>query len=221
MRKLRRVATPATTVLMVIIVAIFLFELATGVDLTRSFAIVPEAVQDGQLWRLVTGMFLHAGAVHLLLNVFALFQLGRFYELMFGSSRFLLIYFATGIAGSVASAWYNTTWSVGASGAILGILGAFIFSVRNSPRWRHDPMGRSIASQGVFWIIANLVITWSVPQIDKAGHLGGLVTGLILGAVLPHRVPPPSPADVVIDLTPYAGPDEDPEARRDDRSPPG
>jgi rhomboid protease GluP len=218
MRRRRRQA-PATTALIVIIIAVFVLEVATGFDLARRFAIVPEAVKGGQYWRLLTGIFLHAGAVHLLLNVFALFQLGRFYELMFGSQRFLLIYFATGIAGSVASSLFNDGWSVGASGAILGILGAFIFSVRNSPRWRHDAMGRSIVSQGMFWIVANIVITWTIPQIDKAGHIGGLLTGLILGAVLPHRVPPPPPAEMVVDVTPYGEPDEDPAARRDDRSP--
>lgn len=218
MRRRRRQA-PATTALIIVMVVVFALEIITGYEFARAFAIVPEAVKAGQYWRLVTGIFLHAGALHLLLNVFALFQLGRFYELMFGTPRFLLIYFATGIAGSLASSLFNTAWSVGASGAILGILGAFIFSVRNSPRWRHDRMGRSIVSQGMFWIVANIVITWSVPEIDKAGHIGGLVSGLILGAVLPHRVPPPRPGEAVIDLTPYEGPGEDPAARTDDRSP--
>jgi rhomboid protease GluP len=137
-------------------------------------------------------------------NLVALFQLGRFYELMFGTRRFLLIYFASGLIASLASAWWNQGPSVGASGAIFGILGAMIFSIRRSPRWRNDPFGRSIVTQGVFLILANLVITWTVPQIDKAGHIGGLVAGLLLGALLPQRPEPPRPpAQVVIDVQPH------------------
>ena len=199
----RRRSTPATYTLIALILAAFAIELL-GVDLESRFALIPQLVKQGQYWRLVTTMFLHAGAVHLLLNLIALYQLGRFYELMFGWRRFLLVYFLTGIAASLASAWYNAEGSVGASGAILGVLGAFIFSIRRSPRWRHDPVGRSLVTQGVFWIVANIVLTWSVPRIDKAGHIGGLVSGLILGAILPHPpLPPPPPAQTVIDVQPH------------------
>lgn len=215
--------TPATTTLIALILGVFVVEILLrmrmGVHLAWLFAVVPDAVHAGQYWRLVTGMFLHAGPLHLFLNTVALFQLGRFYELMFGTRRFLLVYFATGIAASLASTWYNTGPSVGASGAILGILGAFVFSVRRSPLWRHNRMARSIVSQGVFWIVANLVITWTVPQIDKAGHIGGIASGLILGWLLPHRAPPPPPAAMVVDVTPYEESAAGPEARTDDRSP--
>jgi rhomboid protease GluP len=174
-----------------------------GFPLTPLFANYGPLVRQGEVWRLLTAMFLHAGALHLLVNLLALFQLGRLYELMFGTPRFLFIYFATGLIASIASAWVNVAPSVGASGAIFGILGAFIFSIRRSPRFRNNPIARNIAAQGVFWIIANLVITWTVPQIDKAGHVGGLVAGLLLGAFLPQPpLPPPPPAEVVIDVRP-------------------
>jgi rhomboid protease GluP len=116
----------------------------------------------------------------------------------------VLIYFASGIAGSLAGVALNNFPSVGASGAIFGIMGAFIFSIRRSPRWRNNPLGRSIVTQGIFLILANLIITWTVPQIDKAGHVGGLVAGLLLGALLPREPEPPtSPAQAVIDVKPY------------------
>ena len=211
--------TPATFTLLALILGIFGFEMAFRVDLGQPFAVIPVAIRDGhQYWRLVTGMFLHAGALHLFLNSVALYQLGRFYEIMFGTRRFLLVYFVTGIAASLASTFFNDGASVGASGAILGILGAFIFSVRRSPLWRHHRTARSIVSQGIFWIIANLVITWTVPQIDKAGHIGGIVSGLVLGWLLPHRTPPLPPARVVVDVMPYEESPAGPEARRDDRS---
>ncbi len=89
--------------------------------------------------------------------------------------------------------------AVGASGAIFGILGAFIFSIRRSPQYRHQPWTRSLISQLVFWILVNIAIGFSVKFIDNAAHLAGLVTGLLLG-FLPHRVPPTPPRDLVVDV---------------------
>jgi rhomboid protease GluP len=198
----RRRSTPATTIFIALILVAFGVEVL-GLPLFQWFANYGPLVRRGEVWRLLTSMFLHAGALHLVVNLIALVQLGRYYELMFGTRRFTIIYFATGIVASVASASWNDVPSVGASGAIFGILGAMIFSIRRSPRWRNDPFGRSIVTQGVFLIILNLVITWTVPQIDKAGHVGGLVAGLILGFILPQPTPPPPPpAQVVIDVAP-------------------
>ena len=198
----RRRRSPATSVLIAVNLIAFGLEVV-GFPLTPLFANYGPLVRQGEFWRLLTAMFLHAGLLHLMVNLFALFQLGRLFELMFGTRRFLFIYFATGLVASLASAWWNVVPSVGASGAIFGILGAFIFSIRRSPRFRNNPIARNIAAQGVFWIIANLVITWTVPEIDKAGHVGGLVAGLLLGALLPHKPqPPPPPKEVVIDVRP-------------------
>ena len=211
---------PATMTLIALIVLAFGAETFLGVPLRDLGANIPIRYlqMTGQWWRLVTAMFLHADGVHLAVNLISLYQLGRYYEIMFGTRRFLLVYFVSGLAASVASTLYNDGYSVGASGAILGILGAFIFSIRRSPRWRQDPVGRSLVTQGTFWILANLVITFMMPQIDKAGHIGGLVSGLLLGGLLPQQPePPPPPAQVVIDVRPYEGPGADPEGRRDDR----
>ena len=173
-------------------------------------AIVPELVfREGQWWRLVSAMFLHGNgtvpgtALHITMNLWALFQLGTLYELMFGSRRFLVIYFASGILASLTSLFLTRGWSVGASGAIFGIMGAFISSVLRSPRWRHQKAARGIVHQVVFWSLANIVIGSQIPQIDIAAHVGGFVAGLILGGILPHRVPPPPPSDVVVDVMPY------------------
>lgn len=225
----RRTRTPATTFLIVAILIGFAIEVLTGawVDqakLAMLGAIVPPLVRAGEYWRLLTAMFLHGDGtvqgdlLHLILNLVALYQLGSLYEVMFGTRRFLLVYFVSGIAASLTSYFHNVGASVGASGAIFGILGAFIFSVWRSPRWRHERAARNIVKQLIFWIVANIVIGATIPQIDLAAHLGGLVTGLLLGAFLPHRVPPPPPAHAVVNVMPYdAGPAEDPAARRDDR----
>ena len=102
--------------------------------------------------------------------------------------------------------------------AIFGVLGAFIFSIRRSPLWRQHPAGKSLVAQAIFMIILNIGLTWTLPRIDKAGHVGGLLCGLLLGAILPPLIgPPPPPRTTVIDVTPSAARDEDPAARTDDR----
>jgi rhomboid protease GluP len=211
----RKPSTPATWGLTIAILAGFAIEIVTGAwkdgeQLARLGAIVSEwVIRDGQYWRLVSAMFLHGDGtvrgdlLHLGVNLWALWQLGRLYEIMFGTRRFVLIYFVTGIAASITSLLHNAGASVGASGAIFGILGALISSIRRSPRFRHERWAKGVIQQLVFWIIVNIAIGMSFPQIDMAAHLGGLVAGLLLGALLPQHDPPPPPAQVTIDVTPH------------------
>lgn len=225
--------TPATMILIALIFAGFVFEVLTGMwtnpyRLAMYGSIVPPLITEHhQYWRLLTAMFLHGDgtpkgtALHLAVNVASLYNIGRIYELLFGTKRFTLIYFVTGIAASIASWMHITGSSAGASGAIFGVLGALVSSIQRSPRFRHDRGARSIVKQCVFWIIVNIAIGLSIPQIDNAAHIGGLVMGLILGWILPHRVPPAAPGGMVIDVSPSAGSFEDPGARRDDHSPRG
>ncbi|HEY8182070.1 MAG TPA: rhomboid family intramembrane serine protease, partial [Thermoanaerobaculia bacterium] len=153
-----------------------------------------------EYWRLVAAMFLHAGWLHWFLNSWALYQLGTLYETMFGSPRFAAIYFISGIVASTASSMHmKEGLGVGASGAIFGILGAFIFSIRRSPLYRNQPWTKSLMSQLVFWIVVNIAIGASFKFIDNTAHIAGLITGLVLG-LIPHRVPPPPPGEVLIDL---------------------
>ncbi len=195
---------PITMALLVIIAIVFAFEVLThAYDSDQGMidlgAIVPGLVQHGELWRLITSMFLHAGWLHWLANSWALYQLGTLYEVLFGSKRFTLIYFSTGIIAGLASSLYNHGPAVGASGAVFGILGAFIFSIRRSPLYRHQPWTRSLIAQLVFWIVVNLAIGASIPHIDNYAHIGGLISGLLLGFI-PHRIPPPPPSESVIDV---------------------
>ena len=173
-------------------------------------ALFGPGVANGEWWRLVSAMFLHGDGtikgtlLHLAVNLWSLFQLGTLYETMFGTRRFVWIYFVTGIVASLTSMIVNGGPSVGASGAIFGILGAFVFSVRRSPHWRHDRIARSLVMQCIFWIILNIVVLSQIPQIDNAAHIGGLVAGLLLGLLWPQPAPPPPrPAQVVIDVLPH------------------
>lgn len=228
-----RRGTPATYGVIALILLGFAFELATGawkdaITLARIGAIVPPLIWDyGQYWRLVTAMFLHGDGtpggtlLHMSVNLLSLWNIGRIFELMFGSRRFTWIYLLTGVAASITSALHITGSSVGASGAIFGILGALVSSILRSPRFRHDRVARSIVKQCVFWMIANVAIGFSIPQIDNAAHIGGLVAGLLLGALVPHGTAPRPPAEVIVDVMPYGEPDEGPAVRTDDRLPRG
>jgi rhomboid protease GluP len=199
--------TPLTFVLLVTITLMWLYEVATRATQSDAGfealgAITPYLLQNREYWRLVAAMFLHASWLHWASNSWALYQLGSLYEILFGTTRFAIVYFVSGICASAASSLHMKEGTgVGASGAIFGVLGAFIFSIRRSPRYRNQPWTRNLIGQLVFWIVVNIIIGFSIPQIDNVAHLAGLGTGLILG-LLPHREPPPPPASTVIDVDP-------------------
>ncbi len=204
---LRPKNAPVTTALLVIITIVFAFEWLNGAlqdeeVLIGMGAIMPGMMHFGQYWRALTGMFLHANLLHWAANSWALFQLGSLYEVMFGSVRFAAIYFTTGIIASIASSMVSTGPAVGASGAILGILGAFFFSIKRSPVWRHERWTKSLLNQLLFWAGLNLVLGFEVKNIDNTAHIAGLLSGVLLG-LIPHRVPPPPPSSRVVDVTPH------------------
>jgi rhomboid protease GluP len=201
--------SPVTTAILAIITVVFLAEVYRGAlrdndVLVGMGAIIHGTIANHEYWRLLAAMFLHGGWVHWLVNSWALYQLGSLYEAMFGKVRFLIIYFVTGLCASVASAMNLPIGgaSVGASGAIFGILGAFIFSIRRS-QWRHEPWTRGLTRQLVFWGLLNLAAGASFAFIDNTAHVAGLLSGLLLGLVLPHRLPPPPPTRQIIDVQPY------------------
>jgi len=150
---------------------------------------VPDLVMGGQVWRLLASMFLHIGFIHLLVNGWALYQLGSLFEMWVGSRRLALVYFASGIAGSVASVVTKLgqpALSAGASGAIFGLLGALIaFLLRR--RGYLTPQAKSLLGQLVMWAGLNVVLGLSVSGIDNAAHFGGCAVGFALGWTLRSR----------------------------------
>jgi len=146
---------------------------ASGNYSLHSFPGAAPAVADGGWWRLITAAFLHYGPLHLGLNMLALFWLGRVLEQVIGSLRFALLYLTAGLAGS-AGALYITPNSptVGASGAIFGVLGALLVLER-----------RGVIHSGgqiLALIVLNLVLTFSLSGISIGGHIGGLIAGAVL-----------------------------------------
>jgi membrane associated rhomboid family serine protease len=129
-------------------------------------------VAYGDWWRLLSAAFLHYGPFHLLMNMFALYWFGSLLEQRIGSGRFLLLYLVSGLAGSAGALVLDpTTPTVGASGAIFGILGAGLVLERQ----RDYVFGGS--ALGV--IVINLVLTFSIANISIGGHIGGLIGGAL------------------------------------------
>lgn len=145
-------------------------------------------IDQGQYWRLLTATFLHGNLVHIFFNSFALYALGPESERIYGTARFLALYFIAGIGGSVASYLMSPVPSVGASGAIFGLIGGLgIFFYLNRQilgAWGRAQVQSMAAIAGI-----NLVIGFSAPGvIDNWGHLGGLMAGLAVGFALAPRL---------------------------------
>jgi len=137
---------------------------------------------DGQFWRLVTCMFLHIGYIHLAVNMYSLFYLGTIMTRMVGNLRMLTVYFLTGIFASMSSILYNGfVISAGASGAIFGIYGFVIFIQLINPRI--DASAKKSLLINFFVYLAIILVIGSKLNFDNAAHLGGLVTGILCGAL--------------------------------------
>ena len=145
---------------------------------------------SGDWWRLLTYMFLHGGLMHIAFNMWCLWDLGALCESLYGRWTFAAVYLTTGVAGGVASiAWNPRVLSVGASGAIFGLAGALIASF-----YLGEFSLPSIAIRGtlrslVFFVGFNVLFGSMFPGIDNACHFGGLVSGLILGALIARIAP--------------------------------
>ena len=140
---------------------------------------------NGQWWRLVTSMFLHFGIVHIGLNMWCLWNLGRAAEHLMGRGSYLLAYFVSGIFSSIASVyWHPMGVGAGASGAIFGMAGVLVSYVYLKKTPSHIRINsKMLGSLGTF--IAYNLAFGALPGISNAAHIGGLVMGLVVGAVLP------------------------------------
>jgi membrane associated rhomboid family serine protease len=158
-----------------------------------------EAVSRGELWRLPASVFLHADLLHIFLNMLALFGLGRLCEAVYGPWRFLTLFLLTGLCGALLS-WLGrapiltdaevASMSVGASGAVFGLMGAGVVFGRRFRAVLPGPV-RQIFWRGLMpWIVLNIFIGITVPRIDNLGHMGGLFSGALLALVLGSPVIP-------------------------------
>ena len=162
----------------------------SGQELVRWGANFGPLTVSGQWWRLLTCVFVHGGLLHIAFNMWCLWDLGRLAESVYGHWTFALVYLITGVGSSLASVWWNpSVLSVGASGAIFGIAGALIASFYlgefSLPRTAISGMLRSV----VVFVGYNLFFGAVLAHIDNAAHIGGLVMGLIVGAMIAKAAP--------------------------------
>jgi len=139
---------------------------------------INEFIRAGQVWRLLTPALLHGSVPHIFFNMYALFSLGTSLERYFGRGRFFALYVLGSFAGNVASFLFTDGYSVGASTAIFGLIGAEgIFLYQN--RKLFADRFRSAIGNVIFIAAINLFVIGSLPGIDNWGHIGGLIGGLM------------------------------------------
>jgi rhomboid protease GluP len=192
-QRVARPRPPMTIALIAINVVVFAAMVASGVsfvkpsiaDLLKWGADWGPQTLGAQPWRALTSNYLHIGIIHILLNMWCLWNLGFIAERIFGRFTFLLVYTVCGLAGSVASLWWHPmAVGAGASGAIFGIAGALITALYLGKlpvsREALRPTLKSLVSFAVY----NLFIGAAIGIVDNSAHIGGLMMGLALGAVL-------------------------------------
>jgi rhomboid protease GluP len=140
----------------------------------------------GEYYRFLTAMFLHGSWLHLAFNAYALYALGPEAERIYGTARFLALYFIAGLAGGVASYALNPSPAVGASGAIFGLIGGLAAFYYVSRRLLGEVSRQQLGSL-ITVIMINLFIGFSSPVIDNTAHIGGLIGGAVVGWLLAPR----------------------------------
>jgi membrane associated rhomboid family serine protease len=174
-----------TKVLIALNVLVYLASLAQGSSFGRTSGSLfekgalfirvpfyPGGLAEGEWWRLLTAAFLHGSIIHLGFNMFVLWFIGAPVEQAIGRGRFLALYIVSGLAGSAGALLFDPyAVTVGASGAIFGILGAALVL-----EWQRSYV---LGGQALGLIVVNLVLTFAIPNISIGGHLGGLAGGAL------------------------------------------
>jgi rhomboid protease GluP len=183
---------PATLALIVTLAAIFAWQLGTGAlhgqnGIVDAGALVRSRVVEGEYWRMLSATLLHGGFEHLIGNCAALYILGMAGEHALGAWRVLVIYVASGLAGSLASVLTGPGPSVGASGAVCGLMGAVVLILYRYRRFYHV-RNKEIALALAAWAGYTILMGAIDPRIDNWAHLGGLIGGAVVAMGIRPRV---------------------------------
>ncbi len=150
-------------------------------DLINNYSVWGPAIREGQYYRLLTGIFLHGGILHLLFNCYALYVIGSQVENFLGRIKFAIIYLVAGISGALFSVIFGGNFaSIGASGAIFGLMGALVYFGYHYRVY----LGTVIKSQIIPLIVLNLFLGFCVTGIDNFAHIGGLIGGTLMSIAL-------------------------------------
>ncbi len=176
-KKKKNTITGALIALNIIVFIVSTFFTITGkFDVFTAFALNRGYVQSGEIYRLITSMFMHENIFHLAMNMYALYIIGGQVESYLGKPKYITIYLFSGIIGSLLSCVVNTptVWSLGASGAIFGLMGTLLYFGYHYRLY----LDGALKNQIIPLILINLIIGFIYPDIDNAAHIGGLVGGL-------------------------------------------
>lgn len=178
-----------TRTLIIINILVFAIMTLTGgtqstANLVRFGAIVKPYIASGQWWRLLTASFIHIGFMHILFNMYFLYQLGPTFEMLYGSRNFLIMYLIAGVVGNLASFAFGSVNSVsaGASTSLYGIFGLALGIMLN---YKNDALLSNFGASFLSVIVINVIYSLISPNVGILGHLGGLVGGLILSGIFP------------------------------------
>ena len=164
-----------TYALIIINVIVFLLSLFNE-SIIQMFAVNRFFIADlGQYYRLFTGIFLHANFLHLIFNMYALYVIGMQLESFLGKGKYLAVYLLSGLGGSMLSIFFSNGYSVGASGAIFGLMGALLYFGYHYRVY----LDSVVKSQIIPLIVLNLLIGFTSTGIDNWAHIGGLVGGIL------------------------------------------
>ena len=166
-----------TFIIIGILVLMFLMQFVfTPIELLYYLGVQKDLVRYGEIYRLLTGAFLHLDILHLLCNLYALYVVGKLSESYFGKWKFTLIYLFSALTGSLLSIAMGDSFSIGASGAIFGLLGSLLYFGYHYRVY----FGNVLLKQIVPVIIFNLAIGFMIDDIDNFAHIGGLIGGLLI-----------------------------------------
>ena len=200
--------TPRVFVVPVLVVLNFLVFLAMSVsgvslmdptvfDLLSWGANFDPLIAGGDIWRLLTATFVHIGIIHIAINMYVLWDVGKLAERLFGNWPFLFLYIACGLGGSIASvAWNPLITSAGASGAIFGVAGGLLAFMQREKLGNFRDLMKGHLNNLLVFVGYNLFFGFTASGIDNAGHIGGLLSGMIIGFFLARP----------LELTPAARP---------------
>ncbi len=184
---MRANATITLSFICIIVFALQVWYLtAYHIDLVESYALYPPAVKE-QPYRIITAMFLHAGIEHIAQNLLALLIFGTVLESIVGTRRFLLVYFLAGIAGNIAGIIaYPNAYSLGASGAIMGVVGCLVVLRPFMLVWFGGPIPLILLV--AFWVVMDVAGIFNpYSEIGNAAHLAGLFVGIMFGKIWKDR----------------------------------
>jgi len=180
----------AVNVLMYVVTAYLSFVYANGSIFDSDINVlillgakVNDLIAQGQYYRLVSCMFLHGGILHLAVNMYSLYAIGPMVEQVYGKVKYIAIYFVAGICSSIFSYIFSTSVSIGASGAIFGLLGAvLVFAIKSKGK-----TGNAIIKNILSVIFVNILIGMTLPNIDIFAHAGGLFGGIAISFLVTFK----------------------------------